>query len=100
MSQSKPPSGEADNHPPQPRIDDAVLGGATPPPVGGLEGAKKRLAAAAIEERIAALQEALQYGEEKRDDRRSHFPFTVGVTNQRWVSYVISLSLINDKFRL
>jgi formylglycine-generating enzyme required for sulfatase activity len=72
MSQSKPPveppSGEADNHPPQPRTDDAVLGGAAPMPVGGvvlggLEGVKKRLAAAAVLERIAAVKEALQYGE-------------------------------------
>jgi formylglycine-generating enzyme required for sulfatase activity len=72
MSQSKPsaepPSGEADNDPPQPRTNDAVLGGAAPIPVGGvvlggLEGVKRRLAAAAIEQRIAALKEALQYGE-------------------------------------
>lgn len=68
MSQTKPPSPEADNHPPQPRIDDAVRGGAASIPVGGivlggLEGVKRRLAAAAIEQRIAALKEALQYGE-------------------------------------
>ncbi|HEY9611343.1 formylglycine-generating enzyme family protein [Allocoleopsis sp.] len=72
MSQSeasaKSPSGEADNHPPQPRTDDAVLGGTAPSPVGcvvlgGLEGVKRRLAAAASEQRVAALKEALQYGE-------------------------------------
>jgi hypothetical protein len=72
MSQSQPPvepsSGEADYHPPQPRSDDAVLGGAAPLPVGGvvlggLQGVKRRLAAAAVEERVAALKEALQYGE-------------------------------------
>src|SRR5919199_600622 len=72
MSQSlpsaEPPSGEADNHPPQPRTDDAVLGGAAPLPVdgvvlGGLEGVKRRLAAASVLERVAALKEALRYGE-------------------------------------
>lgn len=72
MSQSKasaePPSGKADNCPPQPRSDDVVLGGAAPIPVGGvvlggLEGVKRRLAAATIEQRVAALKEALQYGE-------------------------------------
>ena len=72
MSPSKPPaeqpSGDADNHPSQPRTDDVVLGGAARLPVdgvvlGGLEGVKRRLAAAAIEQRVAALKEALQYGE-------------------------------------
>src|SRR5919202_1027256 len=72
MTQSKPPvepsSGEADNHPPQPRSDDVVLGGSAPIPadgvvLGGLEGVKRRLAVAAIEQRVAALKEALQYGE-------------------------------------
>jgi formylglycine-generating enzyme required for sulfatase activity len=72
MSQSKPPaeppSGEVEAHPPQPRSDDVVLGGAAPIPVGGvvlggLEGVKRRLAAATIEQRVAALKEALQYGE-------------------------------------
>jgi hypothetical protein len=68
MSQTKPPSGEAGNHPPQPRTDDVVLGGAAPIPVGGvvlggLEGVKRRLAAATILERVAALNEALKYGE-------------------------------------
>ncbi len=69
MSQTKPPSPEADNHPPQPRSDDVVLGGAAPIPVGGvvlggLEGVKRRLAAAAAaEQRVAALKEALKYGE-------------------------------------
>jgi hypothetical protein len=68
MSQTKPPSPEADNHPPQPRTDDAVLGGAASIPadgvvLGGLEGVKRRLAAATVEERVAALKEALQYGE-------------------------------------
>lgn len=72
MNQSKPPaappSGEADNHPPQPRADDAVLGGAAPPPVGGvvlggLEGVKRRWAAASALARVAALKEALKYGE-------------------------------------
>src|ERR687885_2402616 len=68
MTQSKPTSVETDNHPPQPRTDDAVLGGTAPSPVGcvvlgGLEGVKRRLAAAAIEQRLAALQDALQYGE-------------------------------------
>src|ERR671933_1273892 len=68
MTQSKPPSQEADNHPSQPRTDDVVLGGAAPLPVdgvvlGGLEGVKKRLTAPAVLERVGALKEALHYGE-------------------------------------
>ncbi len=72
MSQSppsaEPPSAKADNHPPQPRTDDAVLGGAAPLPVssvvlGGLDGIKRRLASASALERIAALKAALNYGE-------------------------------------
>ena len=65
---AEPPSGKANNHPPQPRTDDAVLGGAALLPVGGvvlggLDGVKRRLASASALERIAALQEALNYGE-------------------------------------
>ncbi|MBD1920740.1 STM4015 family protein [Microcoleus sp. FACHB-831] len=56
------------NNPNQPREDDAVLGGQAPPPVGGvilggLEGVKNRLASSVVEARIAALSEALKYGE-------------------------------------
>ena len=58
----------ANNNPNQPRKDDVVLGGHTPPPVdgvvlGGIEGVKMRLASAAFEQRVAALSEAIQYGE-------------------------------------
>ncbi|MFB2920518.1 formylglycine-generating enzyme family protein [Aerosakkonema funiforme] len=47
---------------------DAVLGGQNPPPVdaailGGLQGVKKRLANPEVEVRIAALSDALKYGE-------------------------------------
>ena len=57
----------ADN-PNQPRENDAVLGGQTLLPVnsgiwGGLEAVKSRLAGALEEQRIAALSEALKYGE-------------------------------------
>ncbi|MBE9128463.1 MULTISPECIES: HEAT repeat domain-containing protein [unclassified Coleofasciculus] len=56
------------NNPNQPRKDDAVLGGQSPPPVegvvlGGIEGVKSRLASAVVEARIAALSEALHYGD-------------------------------------
>lgn len=56
------------NNPNQPRVYDAVLGGQSPPPtegvvLGGLAGVKKRLVSAAVEERVAALTEALKYGE-------------------------------------
>ena len=56
------------NNPNQPRDYDAVLGGQTPPPVtgvvlGGIEGVKRRLASPIVEARIAALSEALKYGE-------------------------------------
>ena len=56
------------NNPKQPQKDDAVLGGADPAPIGGvvlggLEGVKHRLSSAAVETRIAALSECLNYGE-------------------------------------
>ncbi|NER33827.1 MAG: HEAT repeat domain-containing protein [Oscillatoria sp. SIO1A7] len=56
------------NNPKQPKQDDAVFGGAAPAPVagvvlGGLEGAKHRLSSAAVETRIAALADCLNYGE-------------------------------------
>ena len=52
---------------PQPHTDDAVLGGQKPALVsdavlGGIEGVKGRLASAVVEQRIAALTEALKYG--------------------------------------
>jgi hypothetical protein len=54
--------------PDRPREYDAVLGGTAPPPVegvilGGIEGVKSRLASAVVEARIAALKEALKYGD-------------------------------------
>ncbi|WP_242022241.1 FKBP-type peptidyl-prolyl cis-trans isomerase [Microcoleus sp. FACHB-831] len=53
------------NHP---RDYDAVLGGKAPSPasgavLGGLQGAKMRLASTVVDERIAALTEALKYGQ-------------------------------------
>src|SRR4028118_505690 len=56
------------DHPNQPQEYDAVLGGQTPIPeasaiLGGIEGIKRRLASAIEEQRIAALSEALKYGE-------------------------------------
>ena len=52
----------------QPREYDAVLGGQAPPPItaavlGGIEGVKHRLASPLIEARIAAVNEALKYGD-------------------------------------
>lgn len=52
----------------RPRVYDAVLGGQKKAPpgalvLGGLEGVKRRLANPVIEQRIAALEEALKYGE-------------------------------------
>ncbi len=51
----------------QPREFDAVLGGqALPPPslvLGGLEGVKRRLTSSVIEVQVAALSDALSYGE-------------------------------------
>mgnify|MGYP002780943156 CR=1 FL=1 len=57
------------NNPNQPRDYDAVLGGENPPPVqgvvlGGIQGVKRRLASRVVEARIAALSEALNYGNE------------------------------------
>jgi hypothetical protein len=55
------------HNPNQPIEFDAVLGGQALAPDGiavlrGLEGVKRRLASATVEQRIAALKEALKYG--------------------------------------
>ncbi len=52
----------------QPKDDDAVLGGQVPAPtdgavLGGIEGVKKRLASTIVGQRVAALYQALNYGE-------------------------------------
>lgn len=52
----------------QPRNDDAVLGGQEATPLaavvlGGFEGVRKRLNSAIADERVAALADALQYGQ-------------------------------------
>ena len=52
----------------RPRVYDAVLGGQEKAPpgavvLGGLEGVKRRLANPVVEQKIAALEEALKYGE-------------------------------------
>jgi hypothetical protein len=57
-----------DNNANQPREYDAVLSGQAPPPVegvvlGGLEGVKRRLTNTVVEAQVAALSEALNYGE-------------------------------------
>jgi Ni,Fe-hydrogenase III component G len=56
------------DHPNQPQQYDAVLGGQTPiragsAILGGIEGVKRHLDSAVEEQRIAALSEALKYGE-------------------------------------
>jgi WD40 repeat protein len=56
------------DHPNQPQQYDAVFGGQTPiragsAILGGLEGVKRHLDSAVEEQRIAALSEALKYGE-------------------------------------
>jgi formylglycine-generating enzyme required for sulfatase activity len=61
------------NQPNQPRKDDAVLGGKNPPPInaavlGGIQGVKARLNPAnPIEVKMAALKDALNYGDEGLD---------------------------------
>ncbi len=57
----------ADN-PNQPRKYDVLKGGQALPPsgrviLGGLEGVKRRLARVVAQQRIAALKDALNYGE-------------------------------------
>lgn len=52
----------------QPKKDDAILGGQSPPPImgavlGGLAGVKHRLTHESPEIRIAALQDAVKYGQ-------------------------------------
>ena len=52
----------------QPNQYDAVLGGNAPPPIhgavlGGIEGVKKRLASSNVDVQIAALNDALNYGD-------------------------------------
>lgn len=56
------------DHQHQPKEFDAVLGGQAAPPfegvvLGGLEGVKHRLRSSNVEARVAALSEALNYGE-------------------------------------
>lgn len=56
------------NNPNKPRKYDAVLGGELPPPVngvvlGGLEGVRNRLQSSVLEAQVAALSEALNYGD-------------------------------------
>lgn len=56
------------NNPNQPREYDVVLGGQAPPPItaavlGGIEGVKHRLASPVVEARMAAVNEALKYGD-------------------------------------
>ena len=56
------------NNPNQPRPDDAVLGGQTPAlmdalVLGGIAAVKRRFANPAFEVRVAALSDALKYGE-------------------------------------
>ncbi|PSB34028.1 hypothetical protein [Chlorogloea sp. CCALA 695] len=56
----------------QPTEYDAVLGGVSPPPsqgviLGGIQGVKHRLNSLSLEARIAALSEALNYGNEGLD---------------------------------
>jgi hypothetical protein len=56
------------DNPNEPHPFDAVLGGQSPPPVnaavlGGLAGVKQRLASTSEEVRIAALSDALKYGQ-------------------------------------
>jgi len=51
-----------------PRADDAVLGGEVSPPIdgvvlGGIESIKRRLGSKVVEQRLAALQDAINYGE-------------------------------------
>ncbi|OYD86570.1 Sulphatase-modifying factor protein, partial [Nostoc sp. 'Peltigera membranacea cyanobiont' 213] len=55
-------------NPNQPREYDAVLGGQAPPPVsgvvlGGIEGVKRRLLSNNLETKMAALTEAINYGD-------------------------------------
>lgn len=57
------------DNPHHPKRYDAVIGGQNPPPIsgavlGGLEGVKQRMANASVERRIAALKEALKYGQD------------------------------------
>jgi WD40 repeat protein len=56
-------------NPNQPASDDAVLGGQNPQPInaavlGSIEGVKRRLASGDVAQRIAALPEALKYGQD------------------------------------
>ena len=55
-------------NPHQPKEYDAILGVQATPPMsgavlGGLQGVKQRLASPSVAQRVAALKEALKYGQ-------------------------------------
>lgn len=78
-------------NPNQPREYDAVLGGQTLPPVsgvvlGGIEGVKRRLDSTHSQEiRIAALSDALKYGQAGQELLNQIFLTETGVL--QWVAY-------------
>lgn len=66
--QSEDLSPQASTSLPQPKANDAVLGGQNPVPIGtvilgGFEGVKSRLTSSVAEQRVATLTEALKYGQ-------------------------------------
>ena len=94
----------------QPREYDAVLGGQSPPPVegailGGIEGVKHRLPSPVIEARVAAIEEAINYGEvglnlviEALEDKYRQVRHSASILLQERAEPQAKLALQNYKF--
>jgi formylglycine-generating enzyme required for sulfatase activity len=90
------------NNPQQPREYDAVLGGNIPSPegaavLGGIEGVKLRLQNPDLKVRIAALEQALNYGEQGLD------LVIAGLNNESWdiqnTAYLILIDRTETKVK-
>ncbi len=80
-------------NPNQPKSDDAVLGGQNPQPcnaavLGSLVGVKRRLASGDVAQRIAALPEALKYGQDGLE------LLMHGLNNESWLVQCAAYSLL------
>ncbi len=85
------------NHPQQPREYDAVLGGNSPSPegaavLGGIEGVKLRLQNPDAKVRIAALEQAVNYGEQGLD------LVIAGLKDESWDIQNAAYLILSDRY--